>query len=71
MATWTSAAYRARLQHEMKHATNGKAIDRLRTTLKQVEAFLTDTERDADVEGWCALLKQYESAATAAGRRFG
>jgi hypothetical protein len=71
MATWTFAAYQARLAHEAKHATNDKATARLRQTLKAVEAHLTATERDPDEAGWIALLRAYESAATAAGMRHG
>jgi hypothetical protein len=71
MATWTHAAYTARLAHEAKHATNDKAIARLRQTLRDVERFLTETERDPDEAGWIALLSAYVQAATKAGLRHG
>lgn len=71
MATWTHAAYTARLAHEAKHATNAKAIARLRQTLRDVERFLTETEHDPDEDAWISTLRAYESAATVAGMRCG
>jgi hypothetical protein len=71
MAIWTYASYMARLRHESNHATNPKAIARLRVTLKAVEGFLTETWTDPDVDGWVELLRSYEWAATKAGLRHG
>lgn len=71
MASWTYAAYQRRLRHEISTATGERGIARLRATLTDVERFLVDTWGDADVDGWIGLLRGYEAAATAAGRRFG
>ena len=64
MATWTFAAYQARLAHETKLATNPKALQRLGSTLRDVEGHLSSTTNHQDCDGWIGLLRAYETSVT-------
>ena len=68
---WTHIAYTKRLDYERRSATTPKGKDRLKATLRDVEAHLSATIQDNDVDGWISLLRSYETAATHVGRRFG
>lgn len=71
MAQWTHVAYQKRLDYELRGVTTQKGMDRLRSTLRDVEGHLNATERDPDEDGWIALLSAYTKAATAVGLRHG
>lgn len=68
---WTHIAYTKRLDYERRSATTPKGMARLKATLRDVETHLSATWHDPLVDDWIALLRQYETAATHVGRRFG
>ena len=68
---WSHIAYTKRLDYERRSATTPKGKDRLKATLRDVEAHLSATWHDPLVDDWIALLRAYETAATHVGRRFG
>jgi hypothetical protein len=71
MTQWTYIQLQKRLQHEMTTISTERGRKRLRESARIVEDHLSATWDDPDFPGWESLLRQYEQAMTALGRRFG